>query len=458
MQTISNDKFSDKYGSLECSNSQINEQAENELLKKIDWKIIPLITLLYLLSFLDRSNIGNVRFDLLNDLEISERQFGFAVGIFYVGYILFEIPANLILRASIPSIWIGSIAVAWGICTIAMIFVNDFKDLILVRIFLGITEAGFFPGAVFYLTFWYKKQEQGRRLGLLVASTACAVSIGGILAYLILQIQSDSFGLKPWQWLFLIEGFPSILTGIFTCFYLPNYPNNAKWLTEEERKLAKLRLPDIEEKKSNFEFDKVLDILLNTTVWFFALIQVSIVTPSYAVTFYIPSIINEIGFTKFQSNLLSSPVFAVTAIMVFLIARQSDIYGDRSIVLISCASISAVAFVLLGIASMLQQHMIALCCIFVAAATTYSQVPVSLAWLNSTITGSTNSATATALVIGFSNLGGILGPNIYSWLYIIPNEEQGIKGSFSLGHFAMAISSFCSICFTFLLRLKLKGL
>eukprot|EP01100_Stratorugosa_tubuloviscum_P008116 TRINITY_DN3382_c0_g1_i1.p1 TRINITY_DN3382_c0_g1~~TRINITY_DN3382_c0_g1_i1.p1 ORF type:complete len:495 (+),score=207.23 TRINITY_DN3382_c0_g1_i1:646-2130(+) len=438
---------------------EYSQQEEATLIRKIDLRLVPWISWVYLLSFLDRSNIGNVRADLIEELNLNEKQFGFAVGVFYFGYILFEIPSNLILKSISPSLWIGLIVCAWGICSTLMIFAHDFVSLIIIRVFLGISESGFFPGMVFYFTLWYKSNEQGYRIALFFCSSALAGAFGGVLAYYILQIPDGSFALQAWQWLFIIEGIPSIISGFITCCILPNYPHNSNWLDERERSIATHRLEsnnnlNLNEKKVDKK--QIFSTMTSGLVWNFAILYFCAVTPLYSISFYTPAMIMELGYSKLQANLLSSPIFIVTAIVIVLLAKSSDKTKERAIHIIICSSTAAIGFALLSWSAMQQFSTLSYAAMFLTAPFTNSLIPIILAWLNNSMQSSTANATAAGLVVGFGNLGGIVGPNLYSLLYIEPSTELP-RGSFALAHMAMAIILISCSIVAFFLRLKLKN-
>jgi MFS family permease len=197
--------------------------AERRLLRRIDRRLLPWLSLLYLLSFLDRANLGNAHTALQRDLHLSDAEYSLAVGAFFIGYVLCELPSNLLLRRATPRKWLARIVVSWGAATAAAAAVSSFTGLVVARCALGIAEAGFFPAMVLYLTMWYRNREQSLRLALVYAAAALAGSLGGILAFGILRLDGAG-GLGGWQWLFIIEGVPSILAGIVTWFYLPNDP------------------------------------------------------------------------------------------------------------------------------------------------------------------------------------------------------------------------------------------
>ncbi|CAG8770496.1 12886_t:CDS:10 [Gigaspora margarita] len=215
--------------------TNIESAEEKRLLKKIDLRIIPLVTILYTLSFLDRVNIGNAKLaHLERDLGLTGDEYNWALGIFFLGYVLFEVPSNIALIKIKPSIWISTLMVGWGTIMTGMAFVKNFSELMAVRFLLGAFESGLFPGVVFYLTKWYKKSERTYRISLFFSGATIAGAFNGLLAYAITNLDGK-FNLHGWQWLFIIDGVMTVIVAFFSYFLISDYAETASWLTEDER-------------------------------------------------------------------------------------------------------------------------------------------------------------------------------------------------------------------------------
>lgn len=436
------------------------DKNEERFLRKLDLHILPFLSFLYLLSYLDRANIGNAHDPLVDSLNLEEKQFSMAVGVFYIGYILFEVPANLILKRTNPGYWLGSLVVAWGICSTCMVFAKDFASLMLIRTFLGIAESGFFPGVVFYLSRWYKPHEQSLRISLFYCSSALSGVISGLLAYGFLQMD-DVWILEGWQWLFLCEGFPSIVFGMLTWYILPSSPAEVSWLTAEEKERAFARLGHINEADKIHtvsQSQQVIDTLLNLKIWAFGVLFFGIVTPAYATSFYTPAIIGEMGYDTLEANLLSSPVSFVSFLIIVANGYHSDLKKERPWHFIVPCSIACLSFLWLTIATYYEQHGLSYAAMYFATGTTATCIPIALSWVSSSIQGSTQVAVATAMVVGVGNIGGIVGPNLYGFLYIEneDGEDGESDGSYVLGHMAMTIILFCNVLLALLLNKTVK--
>jgi len=260
---------------------------ETEMVKKMTWHILPYLFLLYVLSFLDRANLGNAHEDLLKDTGMTEEEYSWGVSIFFVGYILFEIPSNLLLKLTTAPRWFARIMVTWGILSCCMMFVKDIVGLLITRLLLGIAEAGFLPGVVYYLSSWFTPSERAFRIGIFLSSISAAGFLAGLAAYGILQMEGKA-GLHGWQWLFLLEGAPTVVFGILTWFVLPATPDSVSWLTLEEKKLAKTRLDSIgqESQHSHISKQQILGVFMDVRIWLAACLFFTVCTCVYSVSFF----------------------------------------------------------------------------------------------------------------------------------------------------------------------------
>ena len=220
---------------LPRSPSSDDEALGKRVLSKVAWRLIPLLGLLYIFNILDRVNVGFAAVTMGTDLEMSERVFDFGYGLFYLGYILFEVPSNLLLRRFGARKLIARILIGWGLVSCATMFIRGSVDFYLIRILLGVAEAGFFPGIILYLTFWFPARERARMVAFFMTAIAFATVLGNPLSGAIMKYMHDAGGLKGWQWLFLLEGLPSVFLGVMVLFVLTDRPENARWLTPEER-------------------------------------------------------------------------------------------------------------------------------------------------------------------------------------------------------------------------------
>lgn len=259
-----------------------------KLLSKIQFRLLPFLLLMYVMAFLDRVNIGFVKHSFQLDTGISNSAFAFGAGIFFVGYAFLEVPSNLILYRIGAKIWMCRIMVTWGIVSASMMFVHGKTEFYIMRFLLGVTEAGFFPGIIFYLTYWMPRNQRGRAMGFFYFGIPLAFVFGAPLSGFLLRLNGIA-GHKGWQWLFLIEGLMACLVGIAAYFYLDNTPRDAKWLTGDECIQIAEALKYEEEEKLLNGHHSLLSLMLRPTILYLALIYGLIQVSVYGVSFYLPT-------------------------------------------------------------------------------------------------------------------------------------------------------------------------
>src|SRR5262245_26001287 len=257
--------------------------SEQQLLQKVTRRLIPFMFLLYIVSYLDRVNVSYAALQMNAALGFSDQIYSLGAGIFFIGYFLFEIPSNMILHRVGARMWMARILVTWGIISSAMMFVQGPVSFYVLRFLLGVAEAGFFPGMILYLTYWFPTHARGRAVARFMTATAIAGAIGSPLSGLLLKMDGVA-GLGGWQWLFLIEGIPAVLLGFITLMYLPDGPRNARWLNPEEKHWITTTL-DEERKQTALDGQhSTADALKSGRVWTFAVIYFAIVMSFYGIT------------------------------------------------------------------------------------------------------------------------------------------------------------------------------
>lgn len=387
---------------------------EKKLLRKIDSHIIPLVMLLYTFSFLDRVNIGNARlYSMEEDLRLEGNQFQVAVSIFYVTYLLFEVPSNLILKPLTPSRYISFVAFGWGIIAMCTGFVHNYGALIAIRLILGVVEAGLFPGLNVYLTFFYTKRELALRVGYLFVSAAISGALGGLLAYGIGQM-SGVAGYNGWRWIFIIEGLPSIVIGVATFFLLPNDIEHAYFLTPEEKKFAAVRhMRHYGHTESAQKFSKsdMMAAFKDWKIWLFCLGQFGVDTMLYGYSTFLPTIIRGLGeWSTAEIQLLTIPCYFVGAVTYMGIAFLSDRLQMRAIFCIIFGAVSVVGYGVLLSDSSAGVHYFGC---FLVATGLYVIVGLPLAWLPNNTPRYGKRTTANGMQLTTGNTAGIMSSFIY---------------------------------------------
>ncbi|ORX92412.1 MFS general substrate transporter [Basidiobolus meristosporus CBS 931.73] len=404
--------------------------SEKTLLRKLDWHLIPYLSLLYLCSFLDRVNIGNARlFSMEESIGVTENQFAWSLSIFYVGYILFEVPSNNLLKRFRPSRWISRIMVSWGIITMCTAAVHGFNSLMVCRFLLGSAEAGFFPGIIFYLSFWYKRSEQGSRIGLFFSSCLLAGAFSGVLSFVLSHLEGVG-GLHAWQWVFIVQGSPSVILGIITWFYLPDFPDTARWLSPEEQRFATIRLRSdlVDSSETSFKIEEFWGAVSDPKVWLYMVLYFCVATPSIAVTLYFPTLISQLGFSNMQTQLLSAPPYIISAALTLLNTFHSDRIKERGFHVVVPGLVGTIGYILL---LTLRTPVL----LYLAAALVmlgiFPAIPIIIAWLSNNMVGTTKTATATAMMVSFGTMGGAFAGQFYHTSQA-PRYQEGHLASLSL--------------------------
>lgn len=309
---------------------------ENRTLTKVTWRLIPFLVLLYIVNYLDRVNIAFAGPNGMNDeLGMSAKMFGFASGIFFLGYLLLEVPSNTALHKFGGRRWLARIMVSWGIISAAIAFVPNAETLIVLRFLLGVAEAGFFPGIILYLTFWFPEKQRSRAVSLFMVAVPVSTAVGSTISSLIIDWGHGMFGLAGWRFMFLVEGLPAVILGVICWFYLTDRPGAAEWLRTDEKRWLEGTLDDeraIAESAGHWPLKKALT---HPRILALAFIYFGITYGLYAVGFFLPTIVagfqEEYGvhLDVIQRGLVTSIPYVVAAIVMVPWAWHSDRTGER---------------------------------------------------------------------------------------------------------------------------------
>jgi ACS family tartrate transporter-like MFS transporter len=319
---------------------------ERTTLQAVSRRLLPFLFVLYVISFLDRVNVGFAALQMNRDLGLSPAVYGFGAGVFFIGYSLFEIPSNLILARAGARLWIARIMITWGLIAAGMMFVHGAFSFYALRFLLGVAEAGFFPGIIFYLTEWFPSQARARAFAKFVIAIPLSGVIGGPVSGALLGLNGQ-FGLAGWQWLFLLEGLPAVLLGLIVLAYLPDRVASAAWLRPEQRDWLTKQLAKERGRCLEHHGYTVLRALTSGAVWKMGLLGLlSISFGQYALSLWLPQIINSFSdFTKFQVGLISAVPNLVAVIAMVLVAAHSDRTGERCAYIAALSGLAAAGFV-----------------------------------------------------------------------------------------------------------------
>jgi len=391
------------------------------------WRLIPFLVFLFVLAWIDRVNVGFAKLQMLSDLKFSEAVYGLGAGIFFIGYFLFEVPSNLLLEKIGAKRTLARITILWGLTSVAMAWVQSEWTFYILRFLLGVFEAGFFPGVVLYLTYWFPAERRSRINGLFMTSFAIAGVIGGPLAGWIMSAMGGVWGHANWQWLFIVEGIPSVLAGIVVLAYLPDRPKDAAWLTPAMAGAMTARLQG--EAASHAKEHNFKAALTNSKVWLCTLLYFCIVSGNATIAFWTPSIIKEIGVQgNFTIGLVAAiPFIAGTAAMLWN-GNHSDRTGEVRLHCGIATLIAAIGLVATG--ALIGHAAAALIALTVAAVGILAAFPVFWAMPQTFLAG-TAAAGGIAVINSVGNLAGFVAP------YTIGLSTQ-ITGSATSGLYVVA--------------------
>ncbi len=383
----------------------------NAAYRKVAWRLLPLLGLCYILAYLDRINIGFAKLQMSADLGFSEAVYGLGAGIFFIGYFLFEVPSNVILHKVGARRWIARIMMTWGLVSLAMMWVTTAEMFYLLRFLLGIAEAGFFPGIILYLTYWFPAERRGRINALFMIAIALAGLIGGPLSGWILDNFDGHFGWAAWQWLFLLEGLPPIFMGLVILFWLDDRIADAKWLTPAEKALLAAPIAAEEARKPS---PPLREVLTDGHIWWLSSIYFCLVMGLYGLGFWLPTLLSDSGTRDpLMIGLLSAIPYALAVPTMVLVGKAADRRGERRWTLALPALAGALG---LGLSVVWADHpWLALAALSLATMGIMSALPAFWS-LPAALLSGTAAAAGIALINALGNLAGFLGPVAIGWL------------------------------------------
>lgn len=384
---------------------------EKETYSKVVWRIMPLLFLCYLTSYLDRNNVGFAKLQMLDDLNFSETVYGLGAGILFVGYALCEVPSNLILRRVGARVWIFRIMLTWGIVSAAQAFVRTPSMYYTMRLLLGVAEAGFFPGVIFYLTFWFPAAWRGKITAMFMTGIAVSGVLGGPFSGWVMQSMSGTYGLAAWQWMFIIEGIPAVLLGFAILLFLPDRVSDARWLSADETALIGAQVGAEEGRKTDLHIGQAF---ANPRVWLCAFIYFSFIMGLAGVGFWMPTIIRATGVKSvLDIGLLSAIPYATATVVMLLVGRSADRLGERRWHVAIPGVLGAIGLAL----STLCGNETALAMAALTLATSGILTTLPLFWsLPTALLGGAAAAAGIALISSVGNLAAFVSPFMIGWL------------------------------------------
>ncbi|KAJ3904179.1 MFS general substrate transporter [Lentinula edodes] len=388
---------------------------EKKLMRRIDLHVIPWLALLYFLNFMDRGNIGNAKlYGMTTNINhpISDTQYLIALTVYFFPYALLEPASNVILRRLKPSLWLSSLIFCWGVVMVCHGFIQSYGGLVAVRVLLGVTEAGMYPGIVFYISSWYKRAEMGSKIAFFFSSATLSGAFSGLLSVAIHNMDGVG-GLAGWRWIFILEGLVTIVVALLSFWVIQDYPENAKFLSEKERVFVIRRLEDDvrlsaagEQYRKKYVWQSVKD----WKTWVAMGIYMGFDGPLYAFSLFLPTIINKLGFTATKANLLTIPPYAWGCVTTVAVGILGDRIGTRYYMSLFLFATGAAGYIIL-IAS--RSPGLSYFAVFLAASAIYPSIPNNVAWVAGNVEGAYKRSVTLGMAIGWGNINGAVTSNIY---------------------------------------------
>ncbi|MGN7043446.1 MFS transporter [Bacillus safensis] len=394
-------------------NSQLN--FEKKTIRKVTRRIIPLLFLLYIISYLDRANVGYAALEMNEALGLTSKMFGLVTGIFFIGYFLFEVPSNILMQKFGARVWITRILFTWGIISMATGFAQNATQLYIIRFLLGIAEAGLFPGIILYLTYWFRAKERASTIAMFMTAIAVSYIIGAPVSTLIID-HIHWMNVPGWRWMFILEGAPAVILGFVTYFYLTDRPEQAKWLTAEEKNwlMSELRKDEELREKQGRQASSHKTALIDPKLWYLALIYFVYTAGTLGVGYWMPQIIK--GLSSYLSNtqigFIATIPYIIASIVMNYWSRRSDRTGERRMHTALPLLVAGLTLLSVG---MVSNPFIAMIFITISLAAMYCfKGPF---WsLPTMILSPATVAVGIAVINSIGSLGGFVGPYAVGWL------------------------------------------
>ncbi|KAL1954553.1 hypothetical protein VTO42DRAFT_1064 [Malbranchea cinnamomea] len=402
--------------------ANFSDERRKKCVRKIDLRLCPVLALLYLCAYIDRANIGNAKIEgLTEDLNMSGTQYNIALAIFFVPYVLFEVPSNILLGKFKPSVYIGILTLGWGTVMTLTGLVQNFSALCATRFLLGVFEAGFFPGAVWLISRWYLHHETQTRLAVFYTASALSGAVSGLLAFGLAKMRGIA-GYAGWRWIFIIEGCASVLMAVFCFFCLVDSPaQSGRWLEPDEIRYLELRKQAergrvvVDESPDKFDWKTLRSVLLDWHLYLQVFNFWSNAVPNYGLKFTLPQIIKNMGYSSANAQLLSMPPYFAGAISAYLFGLLADRLRWRMPIIVTGQLLNIIGFsILFSLAERIGDN-IAVCyfAVVLTCIGLYPILPGTNAWTANNLAGARKQGMGIAFMICMGNTGGIIGSFIY---------------------------------------------
>ncbi|MFJ1259800.1 MFS transporter [Cupriavidus sp. CuC1] len=387
---------------------------EDALYRKVTLRVIPFLFVAYVVSFIDRINIGFAQLQMKGDLGFSDAVYGLGAGIFFIGYFLFEVPSNLLLHRIGARRTFVRIMACWGLVSAGMAFVVEPWQLYGMRFLLGLFEAGFFPGIVLYLTYWFPSSRRATATSWMFVGIAVAGVVGGIVSGTIIDHTNGLYGLRGWQWMFILEGIPAVVLGIMAYWMIDDGPRTAAWLTPQERDTLLTRLSEEHKLKTEGAANSMRDVLRDARVYLLAAAYFSLVCGTMAISFWLPAVIKGAGAkTIFEVGYLSAIPYGIGALGILVISRRSDAKQERRWHYLACTFCGGISLFVLAFWT----HSLPAALVLLAIAVTFSFSALPIFWaIPQRYLSGAGAAGGIAVISSLGQLGSFFSPTMIGWI------------------------------------------
>jgi sugar phosphate permease len=383
---------------------------EKELISKITWRLMPFLGLLYLIAYIDRQNVSFAKLEMVDALGMSEYAYGLGASLFFIGYFLFEVPSNLLLDRFGASKWFARILVSWGLVTIALAYTQNATMFYILRFLLGACEAGFFPGVLYLLTLWYPSAYRGRMVGLFMIFSAIANAVGAPLGGVLLDLDG-LYGHAGWQWVFLATGIPAVVAGFVTLFYLSDRPEDAKFLSLQEKEWLRSRLAS-ENSGMEANAGDGFKALIDPRVLLMSACYVGFPLAAYGLSYWLPTIVKGFGVSNTVNGFLNIIPWILVAIALYVVPTRADKAPVKTPYIVFPAAIGAICLVL---SALIPNHILQFVFLSIAAAGIFAGQPVFWSLPSRFLRGA-GAAAGLAAINSVGNLGGFVAQNVVPWI------------------------------------------
>lgn len=431
---------------VEQVGSAPSSELEARVFRKVRLRLIPFLILCYFAAYIDRVNVGFAALGMNKDLDFTPIVYGWGAGIFFLGYFLFEVPSNIILHKVGARRWIARIMLTWAFISMGMSLVGGQTSFWVLRFLLGVAEAGFFPGILLYITYWFPSEHRARVVGLFMLANPIATVVGAPLSGALLTI--DGFlGLHGWQWLFVIEGLPSLILGVLVLKYLTDRPADAAWLKPDERAFLQQRMEKDEASRSITHRLTLLQALSTPRVLVLGLIYFGVAASNYGLSFWLPQIVKAFGVTNFQTGLISALPYACGAAGMAFWGAHSDRTGERTWHVALPLLVTSICLMISSALSNPYLTMVVLC---VAGWGIFAVLPAYWTLPTGLMTGAA-AAGSLALINSIGNLSGFVAPYMIGWI-------KSSTDSFGIAFFVLSLLPLMAMMLTLVIQRRARAL